>query len=105
MTQFRQGDVWVETDSIPDGAVAATRDDRGRIVLALGEQTGHAHAILEPEVEQFTVADQVDRWLRVRGGGATIVHEEHGPIALPPGEFRVQIQREYSPAEIRQVLD
>lgn len=42
---------------------------------------------------------------RERASGATFVHQEHGPITLPPGNYRVQIQREYSPEEIRNVAD
>jgi len=34
-----------------------------------------------------------------------VVHEEHGPISLEPGTYRVWIQREYSPEAIRRVLD
>lgn len=29
---------------------------------------------------------------------ATLVHDEHGPIALDPGVYRVWKQREYVPA-------
>ncbi len=42
--------------------------------------------------------------LRIEGG-ATFVHEEHGPVTLPPGDYEVTIQREYSPEEIRNVAD
>jgi hypothetical protein len=38
-------------------------------------------------------------------GGATIVHEEHGPITLPPGDYQITIQREYEPESIRNVQD
>ncbi len=37
--------------------------------------------------------------------GATFVHEEHGPVTLPPGDYKVVIQREYSPEAIRNVAD
>jgi hypothetical protein len=100
----RQGDVLIFEATIPTKTAAVARD-QGRIILAYGEVTGHAHAILDREVELLSVADQVDRWLRVGGEGATIMHEEHGAIALPPGDFRVRIQREYSPEEIRRVAD
>ena len=43
--QYRQGDVLlIPTDAIPEKAKRVTRD-AGRIVLAYGEVTGHAHAI------------------------------------------------------------
>lgn len=51
---FRQGDVLIVPlgeDAVPDhavGAVSEPRDGRGRLVLALGEVTGHAHAVVGP---------------------------------------------------------
>lgn len=42
---YRQGDVLIERiDSVPDDAQPVPLED-GRIVLAHGEVTGHAHAI------------------------------------------------------------
>jgi hypothetical protein len=35
----------------------------------------------------------------------TIIHEEHSPIPLARGFYRVWRQREYSPQEIRVVRD
>ncbi len=45
LKQYRQGDVLIEVvkTAIPKGAVELTMTDR--VVLALGEVTGHAHAI------------------------------------------------------------
>ena len=34
-----------------------------------------------------------------------ILHEEHLPISLPPGIYRVWQQREYSPRDIRTIRD
>ncbi len=94
---LRQGDVLVirVDEAIPAQAQAVARDG-GRVVLAYGEVTGHAHAILERDVELFQVADQVDRWLRVGERGAVLAHEEHGPITLAPGVYRVRRQREFT---------
>ncbi len=41
---------------------------------------------------------------------AQLIHEEHATIDLPPGAYRVVIQREYEPAQIaanawRRVVD
>ena len=101
---IRQGDVLVFQSDVPAHAVPVEREN-GRIILAHGEVTGHAHAILERDVELLSVSDQADRWLRVGAGGATIQHEEHGAHVLAPGTYQVRIQREYSPAEIRRVVD
>ena len=59
----RQGDVLlVPADEIPDGAKPIARD-HGRVVLAYGEVTGHAHAIAAPGAT--LLADGDDRYLRL----------------------------------------
>lgn len=104
--QYRQGDVLIERIAQrPDGLKPVERD-KGRLVLAYGEVTGHAH-VVEGEAELFAAEDlqeMDDRFLRVEKE-AQVVHEEHGTIPLPPGDYRVRRQREYSPERIRQVAD
>ena len=93
--QFRQGDVLlVAVPAIPDDAVAQPRGGR-RLILAEGEATGHAHAIAERDVRDFRVGNE--RFVLVRSA-AQLIHEEHAPIDLPTGAYRVVIQREYEPA-------
>jgi hypothetical protein len=101
---YRQGDVLlVRRTRLPRGTKPVPRD-RGRIVLAYGEVTGHAHAIDEEFAELVEVEKQ--RFLRVPGKEvATLVHEEHAAIEVPPGIYEVRQQREYSPEEIRNVAD
>lgn len=100
---IRQGDVLlIPRRAIPKHATPVPRD-RGRVVLAYGEVTGHAHALLEPEVELLT-ADDV-RFLRVDGVSAKLAHEEHDVLDIPAGNYEVRIQREYSPEAIRDVRD
>jgi hypothetical protein len=107
---YRQGDVLivpVEEAAVPPGAEGLARqprDPRGRMVLALGEVTGHAHAVVGPgflvrEPGPFGVS-----WLRLPEGGR-VVHEEHGAIPLPRGWYRVIRQREYAPGAVRVVAD
>lgn len=106
MKQSRQGDVFlVKVARLPKGAKDVT--PKGRIVLAFGEVTGHAHAIAEGETREFSYADAgnvVRRFLEVVGE-AHVKHEEHGVIPLPPGFYEIIGQREYSPQEIRRVAD
>src|SRR5262245_24695823 len=93
---FRQGDVLlVAVEAIPEGASLERRS--GRIVLAEGEVTGHAHAIAEPDARTFTFDGQ--RYLLTKSI-AQLVHEEHAPIELPAGSWRVVIQREYEPPAV-----
>lgn len=105
MKLFRQGDVLIaEVPEIPKDLVEVPRDN-GRVILAYGEVTGHAHAV-EGDV-QFLAADLQEleeRFLAVERE-AQVVHEEHDTITLPPGNYQVVRQREYSPEQIRMVAD
>ena len=107
MMIFRQGDVLIrQVSSIPAAAEDVT--PKGRIVLAHGEVTGHAHAIAEGHAREFSMAEAagaVRRFLRVVGEKAEVRHEEHAEIPLPAGFYEIIIQREYSPEAIRNVVD
>ena len=90
---WRQGDVLIaETVAIPPGATK-----RPNCVLAEGELTGHSHRI-----DQAGVAELYESrgllYLRILAREAKVVHEEHGPIALPQGVYEVWQQREYTPS-------
>ncbi|HZT90326.1 MAG TPA: hypothetical protein VFA12_20465 [Stellaceae bacterium] len=136
-------------EAIPKKAAKQPRD-RGRVVLAYGEVTGHAHAI-KTEGAVLLRTDDGEQYLDVAGdfsgpvGGVIVerdetsvtvtterqgrvkfaladidevagvvipkrpwsplVHEEHTAHAIPAGKYRRPAQREYSPAEIRNVAD
>jgi hypothetical protein len=102
----RQGDVLIMgVETIPDGLSEIPREN-GRVVLARGEVTGHAHAI-DSEHALFLAADldeMTDRFLQVEQD-AWVDHEEHGTIPLPAGNYIVRRQREYAPEAIRIVAD
>lgn len=106
MKLYRQGDVLIaETTEIPDGLKLVPKDD-GRVILAYGEVTGHAHAV-QGEAELFfadDITELEERFMRIEQE-VQVVHEEHDTIVLPPGNYRVQRQREYAPEEIRTVAD
>ena len=109
--QKRQGDVWLEQvpgDQLPSDVEEVARDN-GRIVLAYGEVTGHAHAIAERNATLFRRPGTGERWLVIRAtaveSAAGVQHEEHAAIVLEPGVYRVGIQREYHPEAIRNVVD
>jgi hypothetical protein len=107
---YRQGDILivpVAEESVPAEVRAlppAARDGRGRIVLALGELTGHAHAVQAPgELLRDPDPLRPDH-LHLPSGGR-LVHEEHAAISLPKGWYRVVRQREYVPGAVRVVAD
>jgi hypothetical protein len=97
---WRHGDVLIAAiDAVPQNASLQTHT-----VLARGEITGHSHRVAEPKTaELWQLNDLV--FLKVVAPQATLVHQEHKPITLPRGTYRVWIQREYTPAEIRRVAD
>jgi hypothetical protein len=93
---FAQGDVIVtRVARIPESAKKTVTRDRGRIVLAYGEVTGHAHAIHEASVEVFE-KDGI-MYLRVGETPAALVHEEHATHVIPAGDYQVGRQYEYDP--------
>ncbi|MFF7329778.1 hypothetical protein [Streptomyces sp. NPDC008150] len=107
---YRQGDVLIvplAEEAVPSHVAAAPRerrDGRGRLVLALGEVTGHTHAVVGPG-ELVREQGPFGPFLLHLPQGGRVVHEEHGPIALPKGWFRVIRQREYVPGSVRIVAD
>ncbi len=93
--QYRQGDVLImAVEGLPTDLAAMSRD-QGRVVLAEGEVTGHAHAIVDREAVLYE-GDGDDRFLEV-ASPVTVTHEEHDAIDLPPGVYQVVRQREYTP--------
>ncbi|AEV83540.1 hypothetical protein ACWT_2901 [Actinoplanes sp. SE50] len=104
---YRQGDVLIVP--VPPAGVPACapvpRDPRGRMVLARGEATGHAHVVGGPGVRLVADLDDPERMFVEVPAHGRVSHEEHGPIALPSGVYRVIRQREYVPGAFRPVAD
>jgi hypothetical protein len=101
--QLQQGDVTIEAKPVPAGA-----QKKGGLVLAEGEVTGHAHRVKPSngaEAEMLELGGRI--FLRILGGDATVVHEEHKPITLPAGEYEIGrvLEYDYDAEEARQVAD
>lgn len=90
---FRQGDVLIRERAEPVAIANEVPRDSGRVILAYGEVTGHAHAIHNSKAKLFredgsggathlSIADPA---------GAALQHEEHATIMLPPGNYDVTI--------------
>ena len=102
MNVFRQGDVLIiEVDGDVAGEPIAR--ENGRIVLAHGEVTGHAHTIANPAVA-FVTDSAHERYL-VSDEPFVVRHQEHAPVRVPAGTFKIVRQVEYTPTEIRNVAD
>lgn len=104
MTMYRQGDVLITALPMPHLAAKMPPAplEQGRVVLAHGEVTGHAHAITvdpaQPAALMYGTDPDVDRFLDVLAeAGVDLAHEEHDTIHLPYGQYIVRIQREYEP--------
>lgn len=94
---YRQGDVLlIKVLSLP-----ADVKPLDHTTVAYGEATGHHHSF----TSQATLFQSGPLMFVVAEPGAVLTHQEHAPIAVDPGVYEVRIQREYHPAEIRQVLD
>ncbi|REK91216.1 hypothetical protein DY245_05740 [Streptomyces inhibens] len=107
---YRQGDVLivpVAEAALPEHVSRLPeepRDVRGRMVLALGEVTGHAHAVVGAGALRRETGAFGPALLHLPEGGR-VVHEEHAAISLPKGWYRVVRQREYVPGSVRLVAD
>jgi len=111
MKTFRHGDVYLsqfpaDVSIEPGKRIPAVA--RGT-VLAYGEVTGHAHTLDPTKVEFYELSDEfkalhdipdaaTGRHLRVLET-VNLVHEEHGPITLEPGDYFTGIQIEYDEQE------
>lgn len=81
---------------------------KGSVVLALGEQTGHKHVITVPKIDDMEARKLPDGgWILTLKTDGTVTHEEHGPVVIPAGVYRVDKEREVDHfAEVtRKVVD
>jgi len=115
--KYQQGDVLLvavtkrtESDIRSECKIETGGDKDGKVILALGEATGHHHRFelnkLDPGVTISTLHERYGRYggrvyrdnltyYLVEGGPATLYHEEHNPLTVPPGLYRRTIIREY----------
>lgn len=101
------GDVilYAETD-LPGGF--EKMNDVKDACLAYGEATGHAHKIFGDEGD-FILRECPETRVRHLHVLKEVVlkHQEHEPRGIPPGKYKIGIQREYDPfsKRVRQVID
>ena len=102
--QLQHGDVCIEATKIPDSA----KRREGDLILAEGEVSGHAHRVACPDGVEAELLELGDRiFLRIMGGDASVVHEEHKEITIPAGEYEISRVQEYDhfAQEARTVTD
>ena len=115
--KYQQGDVLlvavtepIESDIRSECKIETGGDKDGKVILALGEATGHHHRFelnkLDPGVTVSTLHERYGgyggsgyrrdaSYYLIEGGPATLYHEEHNPLTVPPGLYRRTIIREY----------
>jgi len=97
---WRHGDVLIaQATAVPTGAVR-----QPTTTLVRGEVTGHSHRLADPASGTVWQVDSI-LYLSVLADETTLIHEEHHPITLPRGVYRVWQQREYTPQAIVRVVD
>lgn len=106
---YQQGDVLLSPICLAPQGCKQIKDKRG-VVLAEGGHTGHYHAFEDDDggVALLEAPDR-SRYLVISGGrkAATLTHQEHKPIAVPPGTYRIGIVREkdWFTEMVRNVVD
>ncbi len=117
MKPVRQGDVFLAPVKRLPAGCTEMQLDAGRIVLAYGENTGHAHAIrIAPgaaaEIAEAAIARAKARLMRSPAGDHFLVvdepvslsHEEHTTHELPTGIYEIPVQVEESLANAPRVV-
>ena len=112
--QVAQGDVLITraiahntTDYVADAAVPALSTTSEPLVLMEGEKEGHRHVMVSEDPIDILL-DEVEEGAgtrrmvaRVGSRGATVTHDEHAAVAIPPNTV-VEIrggQTEYDPTQ------
>ena len=110
---FAQGDLLLErvADVAPSGTIEENVEGVA-LVLAEGEASGHRHAVCErvtmfrdDELARDIPAGLYIVHLQVASPYARLTHDEHAPITLPRGTYRVRRQRELGPRDARVLPD
>ncbi len=102
---WRQGDIFFVKLDYELDFERASRVETG--IIARGEETGHMHRVSPQSLAagaELTLMGGA-MYLLAPQTGATIVHDEHGPIELPVGVYAVVNQREFDGLRWRTVLD
>jgi hypothetical protein len=95
LKQFQQGDVLLqEINNLPINAKRMPTADR--VIVARGEKTGHNHMINSDMAKIWTLTRDgvTELYLEVQAP-VTIIHDEHKPLPIPIGIYRVGRVKEY----------
>jgi hypothetical protein len=98
---IQQGDIILKSISSLPGNLKRAED----LILQHGERTGHRHQFTDNRVQVFVDASGT-KFISVPEP-AQVFHEEHNPITVSPGNYVLDIVREfnYDTEEIVRVVD
>jgi hypothetical protein len=105
---YRHGDVLLRRVDRPEKLKEdATQKDSH--VVAYGEQTGHHHRLTGIDGAKINALKGSDErvYVEIVGGLATLSHEEHSALKIPPGFYEITIEQEFDYFEraSRRVVD
>ena len=107
-TQAAQGDLLItRIDALPDD-LTPVKPDNDVYILAHSE-TGHHHTVEQSNVSLFRPANDEFVAYMVVELPTVLRHERafdtHAPLSIPPGTYRINRQREYTPEGFRRAVD
>lgn len=103
--QYRQGDVLIQNGFDASDIGDEIPKEDGRVVLAHGEVTGHAHAFVSSSAKHFLAKSSKMKTYLKLVEPAALRHEEHAEVPIKEKKKEVRIQRQWSTERIRQVQD
>ncbi|ESA32134.1 hypothetical protein N836_26370 [Leptolyngbya sp. Heron Island J] len=95
MGPIRQGDLIL----LP--TVKVLGDKLPHLTLVEGVSTGHSHRISKGIATLFSHREQL--YLQVRSRFAILSHDEHRPLKVHHGNWKIYVQREYAPQKNSQL--
>lgn len=105
-----QGDMMmIRIDQLPSNIEGVKAED-GAYVITHSE-TGHNHVVMErPNVKLYQSKDDpLEAFLSVIGAPSLLEHKRsfdtHEALEIPPGNYKIRRQREYTPEGFRRAQD
>jgi hypothetical protein len=100
--QYRQGDVLLtKISKLPyeEKQLKKVKPEHGRLILARGEVTGHHHSVAASKSSSLLAGPNEEMFLLIQEGEKLLEHQEHNPVQLKEGVYKVTRQRQYNPSK------
>lgn len=93
---YKHGDVLIQKTNKVKGELKQTNGD---LTVVKGDIVEYSHRFRVEEGTVHLYEDSGIPYIKVISEAATIVNEEHKPLTIPQGNYKIAIQREYDPAK------